>query len=276
MPDPVRHGRERAWDTIHTTRQHRFKWTRPDFDLQHVRTIRAYYAASVSFIDAWVGEILRTLDELGLAEDTLVLFLADHGEYLGDHGAYGKRGFHDAAARIPLVLRWPAGLPAGTETRALVGLAPTLLSASGVDPAPLSSDGMNLLPLLRGEVGRVREVLTGQFRHGPLGLYLAMNGEHKCIYSAADDLEILLDHRSARSETENLAGRPEYARVKRDLKEHVISRLTRDGHAAAVEDGEWRRYPRTPARGNDDDRDPDGRGWQYALWPGVDRARQNT
>ncbi|BDP44315.1 arylsulfatase (plasmid) [Deinococcus aetherius] len=279
MPDPVQHERERAWDTIFIKRQHRFKWTRPDFDLQHVRTIRAYYAACVSFIDAWVGEILRTLDELGLAEDTLVVFMADHGEYLGDHGAYGKRGFHDAAARIPLVVRWPGQLPAGTETHALVGLAdlpPTLLSAAGVDSAPLSPDGVNLLPLLHGEVGRVREVLTGQFQHGPLGLYLSMNERHKYIYSAADDLEILLNHSSTLSETENLAGRPEFAQVGRDLKEHVLSRLARDGHEAAVMGGDWRRYPRTLARGNEDDRDPEGRGWQFALWPETLRERQNA
>jgi Sulfatase len=74
----------------------------------------------ISLIDARIGRLLAVLDERGWTENTLVIFLSDHGEMGGDHGRYHKSVFFEGAARIPLVLRWPAALPAGRRVAALV------------------------------------------------------------------------------------------------------------------------------------------------------------
>ena len=154
---PVRTADEPARHTYYHRTQNRFKWTGAQPDSNLLATMRAYYAASVSFVDFWVGRILDALDRLDLRRDTLVLYVADHGEYLGDHYAFGKRGFHDPACRIPFVLSWPGRLPQGEVRQQLVGLAdvlPTLLAAADGAPSGQPSGGAARNRGRRGGRGR--------------------------------------------------------------------------------------------------------------------------
>ncbi len=95
---------------------------------------KAIYYGMVSLLDAQIGRILRTLDEAGLADNTLVVFVSDHGEYLGDHGFCGK-GFHfDSVIRTPLLMRGP-GIAPGQRLDGIAStldIAPTLLELTGV------------------------------------------------------------------------------------------------------------------------------------------------
>ena len=103
------------------------------------RQVCAAYYAMISLIDDQVGRILQALDESGQTENTLVIFMSDHGEMLGDHGIYFKGPhFYDCQLRIPLVMRWPAGGIVAENRRIeglieLVDLAPTFLDAAGID-----------------------------------------------------------------------------------------------------------------------------------------------
>jgi arylsulfatase A-like enzyme len=88
-------------------------------------------------IDHEVGRILQALEETGQADDTLVIFMSDHGEMLGDHGIYFKGPhFYDEAIRVPLVMRLP-GVFEGGKTRdgfvELIDLAPTILEVAGIE-----------------------------------------------------------------------------------------------------------------------------------------------
>ena len=162
----MRTAEEPARHTYYHRTQNRFKWTGAQPDSNLLATMRAYYAASVSFVDFWVGQILDALDRLDLRRDTLVLYVADHGEYLGDHYAFGKRGFHDPACRIPFVLSWPGRLPQGEVRQQLVGLAdvlPTLLAAAdGRRPASRpASRAAPQEPGRRGGRGRGRRGRRG-------------------------------------------------------------------------------------------------------------------
>ena len=133
---------------------------------------RGYYAA-VSEMDHNVGRVLAALDASGLREETVVIFLGDHGWHLGDQGEFGKKTLFERATRIPLIVRDPAAAAAGrpaATTDALVeavDLLPTLADAASLavpptcaaaDPgaAALCTEGTSLLPLLRGggEVGK--------------------------------------------------------------------------------------------------------------------------
>ncbi|MCC7145229.1 MAG: sulfatase-like hydrolase/transferase [Phycisphaeraceae bacterium] len=121
-----------------------------DVMLEHL----AVYFGLVKFIDDQVGRMLAALDELGLADDTLVLFTADHGDMLGSHGMVYKStyGFFEEITQVPLIVRCPRRIPAGRRIAApvsLLDLSPTLLDYAGL-PVPPSAQGVSLRPLIEG------------------------------------------------------------------------------------------------------------------------------
>ena len=122
--------------------------------------VRHGYYASVAFLDRQVGRILAELERRGLADNTLVLFVSDHGDMIGDYelitkGAY----FYDPCTRVPMILRLPDGERAGTRVADLVqphDLAATLLHAAGMpaaDVAALMPESQDLAALARGATG---------------------------------------------------------------------------------------------------------------------------
>ncbi|MBN1934200.1 MAG: sulfatase [Anaerolineae bacterium] len=113
----------------------------------------AGYYAHCSALDWCLGELLRTLDEAGVFENTLVVFTSDHGDMLGSHGARNKQRPWDESIRAPLLLRWPAQF--GRRGRTIDApinapdLMPTLLGLAGL-PIPGSVEGKDFAPFLRG------------------------------------------------------------------------------------------------------------------------------
>ena len=107
-----------------------------DIDEAGFKTMMAHYYALITHIDAEVGRLLSHLDQLGLAHDTIVAFISDHGEMLGEHHAIQKRIFWEASARVPCVVTWPGGLPSGHVVTTHLGgvdLAPTLLELCNLE-----------------------------------------------------------------------------------------------------------------------------------------------
>ena len=121
---------------------------------EEIQQIIAGYYAMVTLVDDEVARILATLAELGLAENTCVIFTSDHGEMLGDHALLLKGPMmYEGAVRVPLIARWPGVLPAGERREPIVqwlDLNPTLLAIAGLPPLP-TSQGNDLLPLARGD-----------------------------------------------------------------------------------------------------------------------------
>jgi arylsulfatase len=103
---------------------------------EHWREYRAQYYAMLSLIDDQVGRLLQYLAASGLAENTLVIFTADHGELLGDHGLARKGLFHyESLIRVPLLLRWPGQFAAGGRQPGIVqtvDITATILAAAGI------------------------------------------------------------------------------------------------------------------------------------------------
>jgi arylsulfatase A-like enzyme len=117
-------------------------------------TLQAAYYAMIKLIDDQVGRILDALEESGQRENTVVIFMSDHGEMLGDHGLIEKGcRFYEGLVRVPMIWSWPGHFAAGLRSDALVELvdvAPTLLALADL-PIPAEMEGRSLLPILTGE-----------------------------------------------------------------------------------------------------------------------------
>lgn len=130
------------------------------------RKITAAYYAMIEQVDTEMGNMLKVLDETGQADNTIVIFMSDHGEMLGDHGIYLKGPyFYDCLTRVPLMIRWPKHFRAGLKVDALVelvDLAPTLVEAVGI-PTPAGMQGKSLIPLLTGRTQSHRDSVYMEF-----------------------------------------------------------------------------------------------------------------
>jgi arylsulfatase A-like enzyme len=130
--------------------------------------IRARYAAKVAMVDRWFGHLLRTLDEQGLTEETVVVFTTDHGHDLGERGAFGKSDPHyDDHANIPLIIRHPQARAGARDClTAPVDIFATLLDVAGAS-LPEGTEGSSLLPVLFDPSATVRDhVLFGTYGQG--------------------------------------------------------------------------------------------------------------
>lgn len=117
------------------------------------REVTAAYYAMIEQIDDNVGRILQMLDDTGQRENTIVIFMSDHGELLGDHGMYLKGPhMYDCSIRVPLIISWPGRFKAGLKSDALVelvDLVPTLLTALDM-PIPVRVQGRSLYDICTG------------------------------------------------------------------------------------------------------------------------------
>ncbi|HLR27957.1 MAG TPA: sulfatase [Ruania sp.] len=114
------------------------------------------YLQTVQAIDDGVGDLLDYLDQTGQADNTVVVYTSDQGFFLGDHGWFDKRLMFDQSLQMPMLIRWPAEISAGTRCESMitnVDFAATFLDMCGLDPDVELPDqqGRSFRPLLRGE-----------------------------------------------------------------------------------------------------------------------------
>ena len=116
-----------------------------------VQVYRQGYYAMISYMDAQVGKVVGELDQLGLTENTIIVFWSDHGFQVGEHGMWGKTSTFELDARVPLIVVAPKGFPRGTRATGLVELLdiyPTLLELARLPPVELL-EGESLVSLMR-------------------------------------------------------------------------------------------------------------------------------
>jgi len=186
----------------------------PDAERTRV-SIRAHLGM-ISHVDDYIDEVLTTLNTLGLAEDTVVIFTSDHGEMLGAHGMWFKRTFYEESTHVPLIVSWPGHIGPGVaeEVVSHVDLAPTILDLAGMRPeqSRLETDGNGLKRLLLegadpGWRGTAAIDYFGDGTNTPM--FMLRKGDWKL--AAFLDLEpILYNLAEDPGETTNLADQPEY------------------------------------------------------------------
>jgi len=216
-----------------------------DFALQEIITMRKGYGASIAFLDHQIGRVLDALDTAGLTEDTLVIFMSDHGDQLGDHGLFVKGvALYEPTVGVPLLLRWPGKIAASKRSTALVqgrDIAATCLAAAGLDTTscPSSED---LIEVARTGVTRRRAAIcayrnsgitaAGQFWDPAMRATMARDERYKLtLCSSGGNIEReLFDLANDPHETRNISAESEHAVAETTLLAEIAAFL--DSEAA--------------------------------------------
>jgi choline-sulfatase len=211
-----------------------------DIPEERVRVGRAAYFGLISYLDDKIGRLMAALKESGQAENTVVVYTADHGELAGEHGLWWKNSFYEHASRIPILFSWPGVIQpnqrfAGAMSN--VDVARTLVHIGAADnPAPVEAtydwDGETLLPLLRG-VGTASdagvrdawkdEAIVEYFGHATNRVHrMIRTGRWKYAYYHREGAE-LYDLQDDPAELRNLSGSPEVAGLETALRRRVLA-----------------------------------------------------
>jgi choline-sulfatase len=210
-----------------------------------LRARRAYYGA-VSYVDDQIGVLLAALRQAHLADDTVTIVLADHGDMLGERGLWYKMSFFEPACRIPLIMHAPGRFAPRrvAELASLVDLLPTLVALATGDRAPAYAapiDGSSLLPALEGGLG-AGEVTGEYLAEGAIApIVMIRRSRHKFVHSTADP-DQLYDLVADPDERANIAAHAEHAALVAGFREEVARRWDLNGVHAAVLASQQRRH----------------------------------
>ena len=221
MYDPAGIAKPPNWDDPLTDRpalyrrQRRALWDKIPWSDQ-AKCISRYWGAC-SHVDDRVGRLLEILDQTGQAENTLVIYVSDHGDMMAGHSLFLKGILpFEEAWRVPLVIRWPAGIPArgGLDDQivSLLDVAPTILRAAGADVWD-DARGRPLQDVVAGKVDR--RSFYGEFHGGEYYFTqrVLWHGQHKFVFNAFDEDE-LYDLAADPHEMRNVSNDPAYRGVK--------------------------------------------------------------
>ncbi len=212
-----------------------------DLSWEDWATYIRYYYALTTLIDDQIGRIVSHLETHGLLESTVIIFAADHGESLGDHGGLYNKGWthFEETLRIPFIVRMPAGIGSGAVLAnpvSLVDLYPTILDLAGLGSRAAhrsrrlswrwpyrdteSVDGSSVLPLLRGEETEWRDGVVVEFHglmHTPYTMRTLRKGRFKYGYNFAATDE-LYDLETDPHEMTNCIDDPAYTDIVLDMR----------------------------------------------------------
>jgi arylsulfatase A-like enzyme len=177
-------------DKPYVQRQQLRTWEVADWEWADWAPTVGRYLGEISLLDAQLGRLLEGLDEYGLAENTLVVYTADHGDMCGGHGMMDKHYvMYEDVTHVPLLVRWPAEMAADPNTDGFVShsvdLAATFCDAAGAQRPP-SFQGDSLVPMLRGESGGREDVFV-QYHGNQLGLFtqrMVRDDRYKYVWNA--------------------------------------------------------------------------------------------
>lgn len=226
----------------------------PEMAEEARRALAGYYA-HIEALDTYLGELDQTLRECGLADDTVLVFTADHGDHLLSHGRRGKQTPWDEAVLVPFLIRWPAGLGrAGREVRtpfATPDVMPTLLGLCGV-PVPDAVEGLDYSRHIAGQPDPAAESVEGALvasyhTHGTYkGFqgkdYRAIRTERYTYARAIDGPWLHFDNQRDPHQLDNLCDTAEHAALQHELEAQLTRLLARLGDEFLPGDAYLRRW----------------------------------
>ena len=190
-----------------------------------IRGYRAGYRGNLAYVDTCVGKVYQTLEQLGLTNNTIVIYTADHGEMDGDHGLYEKFCFFNPSVGVPLIVSQPGRFPQGKTSDALVeyfAIFPTVAELIGA-PAPHGIDARSFASLVREPNGAGPEAQFSEYNlRSARDCYMVRTRQFKYNYNH-DDLPELYDLEADPNENVNLAGQPSFARERAEMHDRLMA-----------------------------------------------------
>lgn len=185
------------------------------------------YYASISYVDAQIGKIVQVLDDLGLADNTIIVLLGDHGWHLGEHTFWGKHNLMDRGTHVPLIVRVPGMRPARTESMVeFVDLYPTLCELSHLPLPENQLEGVSFVPVLRNPKANIKENAYIQWEGGDNAVDKRYNYA-EWNRKGGTQSRMLFDHRIDKPENRNRVDEKPYkktvSRLSNLLKEKKAS-----------------------------------------------------
>lgn len=223
---------------------------------EHVRNARRAYLGNISYVDDWTERLVGSVQSLGLADDTVVVLLADHGDMLGERGLWYKMNYFEGASRIPLVVHSPSRFSPRRVAApvSLVDVLPTLADLAGMpdDEVVMPLAGRSLLPLCRGDEpadSASREVIGEYMAEGAVApIVMIRRGSLKFVHCPADP-DQLYDLATDPHERSNLATDPAWAETVATMRAEVAERWDLEQlHADVMADQARRRLVSTALR----------------------------
>jgi arylsulfatase A-like enzyme len=246
-PQPIPHDKKRPEGVQREMKKAALIKEQSETFKESIQELRKGYYASIAFLDEEIGKVLDCLDREGLAENTLVIFLSDHGDMLWDRGLFTKGAFfYDASIRVPLLMRLPGKIPAGTRVKEpvqLLDIAASVLAGAGFGAQQLEEtmpDSMDLVSLIRQgkDYENYRDYAVCMYRntgYGPGHKYydppihatMFREGRFKLnvYHNPADGSRLegeLYDMQNDPEETNNLWSHPQYSRIKTRLLGRLV------------------------------------------------------
>lgn len=188
---------------------------------EKLRQFKRGYMASVSFMDAQVGRLLDTLERLKLDENTVVIFISDHGWLLGEHSQWQKQSLFEESARVPMIIYSPKARANGSRSPRVVELLdiyPTVAELCGL-ALPAGLEGQSLLPLLNFPIAKWNKpALTEVTGRNRVGRSVRTERWRYTEWEGGKAGVELYDHWFDPKELKNLAYTPRYAKTVEELK----------------------------------------------------------
>jgi choline-sulfatase len=202
---------------------------------------RAYYGL-VTYMDDKVGELLDALEENNLSDNTIVIFISDHGDMLCEKEMVQKRTLYDWSSLVPFLVRLPGEEKAGTNINqpvSLIDLLPTLCDWAGVEDR-LPCDGKSLVGLIDGTDTEDRVAFSEAHEAVGTPCFMARKGQYKYVHVHSYDTQ-LFDLKADPGEWNNLSGNPDHTDVEAHLRSCILDTFDPEAIAQANLDSLYRR-----------------------------------
>lgn len=214
-----------------------------EISAEDMRRARRGYFANISYVDDKIGEILDVLERGRMADNTVVLFVSDHGDMLGERGMWFKMSFFEGSARVPMMIAAPGWTPKLIDTPvSTLDVMPTLAALGGLDVRSLAqwTDGEDLTGLANGKGGRGPVPMEYAAEGSVAPLVCLRDGRFKLALCDVDPPQ-LFDVEADPHELRDLASDPSHAATLQAMTATARSRWNLAAYDATVRESQARR-----------------------------------
>jgi arylsulfatase A-like enzyme len=216
------------------------------------------YCETLLGVDESIGRVIDCLEEMGIADSTLVMYMGDNGFCFGEHGLIDKRHMYKESFRVPFLVRCPELIKGDTKIKQMVqniDVAPTIMEAAGLKK-PDNMDGMSFMPLLKGKQVKWRDAVFYEyywernFPHTPT-VHGVRTDRYKYIhYHGIWDLDELYDMQKDPDEMNNLINDPAHQKTVDKMNKQMFDWLEETGGMLIPlrRDTKWRAIDRRPEK----------------------------